>query len=620
MANTDDRALKMMKSEQRVALVIGNNEYEHKRLSNLQNPVNDARSMKSKLQELGFKVIYGENLRVRDMDRKLDAFTGDLKHGGVGLFFFAGHGVEHNGINYLMGKDSIVDDKNDVKYESLPLNKALDAMQDAGNRFNIVLLDACRNDPFSRSSGGGLAKSTAKGTFIAYATSPGDVASDGKGANGIFTEEILKNIDAPGIPIEQVFKNIKRGVIAKTSDQQRPWVYNDFVGDFFFVLPTQSAGKAPVDESNYDFVTVKPTEFSLTVNTTPSSAKVSITNIKTVYHDGIRLKPGNYNIAVSKEGYYPKAGTVDLKSDLSIEVTLEKMPSTQTTTTKKTLISKYVIVVTTTRTMSEAKGELMRLKQLLSNNHTFKRLQDEQEFSLVARKSGKFYMVVAEPINDPQVSHSVLAIIRQVMPGAYEFVRNTSSDNSGKSTGENITHNGITYGTVKSPYTGKVWLDRNLGAERVCQSFDDELCYGDYFQWGRAADGHEKVGSSSFKTDSRDWSSQSASSRQAFWMKTDGSGICPRGFRVPTIDELMAETVSQSFSNRNDAFNNFLKLPSAGRRNDYDGSMRRQGNDGRVWSSSRGGLYAKGLSFSSGNAYAGNSYRDYGFSVRCLKE
>ncbi len=234
-----DRALKMMKIEQRVALVIGNNNYASDRLSKLKNPINDAKAMKDKLETLGFNVYYGENLSVREMNKKLNLFSSTLKSGGVGLFFFAGHGVESTGKNYLMGRDSNLFDREDIAYESLELNKVIDKMKISGNRLNIILLDACRNDPFSRSGGGGLAKvNKAKGMFIAYATSPGDVASDGDDKHGVFTQEILNHIDAEALPIHNLFKRIKKDVYSKTSHRQRPWTHDDIIGDFFFKLPT----------------------------------------------------------------------------------------------------------------------------------------------------------------------------------------------------------------------------------------------------------------------------------------------------------------------------------------------------------------------------------------------
>ena len=146
---------------------------------------------------------------------------------------------------------------------------------------------------------------------------------------------------------------------------------------------------------------------------------------------------------------------------------------------------------------------------------------------------------------------------------------------------DGITHHGTSYGTVTSPYTGRVWLDRNLGASQVCTSFDDPLCYGDYYQWGRNFDGHQDSGSATTTTlatdvnnvghgnlilGSGDWASvdSNKSIRSANWSKTDGSSVCPVGFRVPSITELRAETLDNGVTNRNTAFTNFLKLPSAG--------------------------------------------------------
>ncbi|MEA2099243.1 MAG: caspase family protein [Campylobacterota bacterium] len=329
-----DRSLKMMKSEQRVALVIGNNNYNSDRLSKLKNPINDAKAMSTKLKSLGFKVYYGENLSVRAMDKKLRSFSSKLSAGGVGLFFFAGHGIEHSGKNYLMGKDSNLVDKDDIAYESLELNKVIDKMKNSGNRLNIVLLDACRNDPFSRSGGGGLAKvDNAKGMFIAYATSPGDEASDGSGKHGVFTKQILKHIDENGVTLNKLFKNIKRDVYNKTNQRQRPWTHDDIIGEFFFTLPTNTAlgtsnsfeAKKPKNQSSFSFKNEAPTTFSLTINPTPRDAKVSITNIKPKYYDGIRLKKGSYIIKVSKSGYITKKGKVDLEDNFSADIVLEKI-------------------------------------------------------------------------------------------------------------------------------------------------------------------------------------------------------------------------------------------------------------------------------------------------------
>ncbi len=244
------RGFQKMKTEKRVALVIGNNKYiDKKKFKNLKNPINDARAIRDKLQILGFKVYYGENLSVRDMSKKLKLFKNKLRDSGVGLFFFAGHGVEYAGNNYLIGKDTKLTDKDEVEYESLGLDKVLSSMQNSGNRLNIVILDACREDPFpsaSRSSsGGGLAKvDNAKGMLIAYATRPGDVADDGGDSkHGVFTQQILNHIDTQALPVEQFFKKVTSSVYAVTDEKQRPWTHSDIIGDFFFKLPADGSVK-----------------------------------------------------------------------------------------------------------------------------------------------------------------------------------------------------------------------------------------------------------------------------------------------------------------------------------------------------------------------------------------
>ena len=207
-----------------------------------------------------------------------------------------------------------------------------------------------------------------------------------------------------------------------------------------------------------------------------------------------------------------------------------------------------------------------------------------------------------------------------------------------------ITHNGTTYGVVTSPYTGKVWLDRNLGAAEVCTSFDDTACYGDYYQWGRNFDGHEDSTSATTSTQATDVNSagtdfiiddgtnhydwvytadSDGSLRHANWSKTDGSSVCPSGFRVPSKDELKAELFdadSAQIQNRDDAFNSFLKLPSAGHRINYSGSLDGQGSWGAVWVSSASGLYSHTATFGSGYAGRRNTGRANGLSVRCLRD
>jgi len=198
-----------------------------------------------------------------------------------------------------------------------------------------------------------------------------------------------------------------------------------------------------------------------------------------------------------------------------------------------------------------------------------------------------------------------------------------------------IIYKGFAYGAVTSPYTGRVWLDRNLGASRVCESYADKECFGDYFQWGRDADGHEKSTSYKVSTQagsvinvgdkfifgSSDWTTadSNGSIRATNWSKIDGSSICPVGFRVPTESEIKTETIDSSVLNSKDAFANFLKLPSAGLRSYSNGSLSYQGDLGQLWSSSVGSS-AIGLYYYSNVAGIGSFYRVSGYSVRCIKD
>ena len=194
-------------SESRLALLIGNSSYKN---SPLANPVNDVRLMEAALKESGFTVIKAENASIREMRRLVRDFGDKLKAtGGVGLFYFAGHGVQVRGENFLVSTDSDIRNEDEVADDSINANVVLEKMQSAGNRVNLVILDACRNNPFavrSRTAVSGLANMSApSGSLVAYATAPGSVASDGNGKNGLYTEHLAKVLRQPGLAVEEVF-------------------------------------------------------------------------------------------------------------------------------------------------------------------------------------------------------------------------------------------------------------------------------------------------------------------------------------------------------------------------------------------------------------------------------
>ena len=221
--------------KERIALVIGNGQYKSVPLN---NPANDANDMAKALKKCGFKVTYRENIGQREMEEAIRKFGKNLQSGGVGLFFFAGHGVQIGGRNYLIPTDATIHEKADVKYEAVDAGRVLDAMEWAENELNIVILDACRDNPYGsdfRSINRGLARMDApKGTIIAYSTSPGKVAMDGKDGNSPYTKALLKYMDFEDLTLEQVFKKVRKEIYAATNGKQIPWESTSLTGTFYF--------------------------------------------------------------------------------------------------------------------------------------------------------------------------------------------------------------------------------------------------------------------------------------------------------------------------------------------------------------------------------------------------
>jgi caspase domain-containing protein len=263
-AGAEDRVLRMTSPavpsaarEPRIALVIGNGHYKQ---SPLANPVNDARAVARALADSGFAVTQKEDLGQREMQIALREFGDALMHGGVGLFYFAGHGVQVKGRNYLIPVDADIEREDEVAYSGVDANQVLDKMESANNRLNIVILDACRNNPFARSyrsSAAGLAQMDAPvGTLVAFSTAPGSVASDGQGENGLYTQHLLKAMREPGAKIEDVFKRVRANVRRDSKGKQIPWESTSLEGDFIFIP------KPPVPASRASAPPAKPVQIS----------------------------------------------------------------------------------------------------------------------------------------------------------------------------------------------------------------------------------------------------------------------------------------------------------------------------------------------------------------------
>lgn len=235
----DHTSYLLAQNQRRTALVIGNSDYVHAR--DLKNPGNDATDMAQTLRALGFDVILLQNADRKSTYSAIEQFKQQLRIGGVGLFYFAGHAIQVQGENYLIPVEGNIilgdGDRKKLKVETVPLAEILEAMKDANNPMNLVFLDACRNNPFYRewrSISRGLAPVAARGTLISFATGPGNVADDGNGRNSPFTESLLKHMNTPRLAVELMLKKVRKEVEEKTKGQQSPWEHSNLVGDFSF--------------------------------------------------------------------------------------------------------------------------------------------------------------------------------------------------------------------------------------------------------------------------------------------------------------------------------------------------------------------------------------------------
>jgi hypothetical protein len=237
----------MAHAEERLALVIGNSTYGT--VSSLDNPVRDARLLGDALTAQGFAVTLLIDSNQVDMKRGIAQFGRNLRGAGTdatGLFYYAGHGVQSFGTNYLLPVDVALSDPADLDLVAVEAQTVLRQMFSARNKTNIVILDACRNNPFTNVpdfNDSGLAEMQAPtGTFLAYATAPGGVALDGLDGNSPFTQSVASIMSTPGLPIEQMFKMVRVEVLEKTNGQQTPWDASSLTSDFTFAKATVLSG------------------------------------------------------------------------------------------------------------------------------------------------------------------------------------------------------------------------------------------------------------------------------------------------------------------------------------------------------------------------------------------
>ncbi|WP_208696010.1 MULTISPECIES: caspase domain-containing protein [unclassified Mesorhizobium] len=247
-------------AEKRVALVIGNSAYQH--TVQLANPKNDSSDMNAKLQSLGFEVVSGQDLDLAGMRRTVREFLEKLDGADMALFFYAGHGLQVNGNNYMVPVDAELSGYNDLDFEALPMDLVLSAMERTA-KVNLIFLDACRDNPFaeklSRSMGtrsGSVSRGLARlgsgvGTLIAFATQPGNVAMDGAGRNSPFTAALVAHLGTTGQDITRELIDVRRDVLAATEGKQVPWENSSLTGEVVLKpLATEpKAVSAPTSQS-----------------------------------------------------------------------------------------------------------------------------------------------------------------------------------------------------------------------------------------------------------------------------------------------------------------------------------------------------------------------------------
>ena len=228
-----------------VALIMGNDAYPKVPLA---NAVNDAKGMAGALTDLGFQVDLVVNSDIKTMEKAVDRFTAKLSAGDTALFFYAGHGIQIDGENYLVPTSFDAKDEADAKYEAYSASRVQERMEGTGARVNIIILDACRNNPFrsARAAGGGLgAMNTGRGTFIAFATAPGRTASDNpKSNNGLFTGHLVESLRVPGLSIDQLFNRVRERVYAASGQKQLPWTGSSVIGEVYLSQPPIGGGVA----------------------------------------------------------------------------------------------------------------------------------------------------------------------------------------------------------------------------------------------------------------------------------------------------------------------------------------------------------------------------------------
>ncbi len=301
---------------QRHALIIGNDAYVR---SPLVNAVNDAHAMRRTLRGMGFSVETVTDADYPTFDRAVDLFVDRLGQDDVALFYYAGHGVQVDGENYLIPVDFDHSRVAKVKYRALPANLVRERLEHSGARLSILILDACRDNPFhgNRSAGPGLAQmATGIGTFIAFSTAPGRTAADSPAAgNGLFTQHLVRTLETPGLSIDEVFNQVRHKVYQDSGGRQIPWTASSLIGGFTF-QPAE-----PVEEELQVAVSRRQALGSLEVTVNERGAEVYLDGDHVATSTGAetlrlsRIPIGDHVVRVVKPDYREVVRTVRVEPD-----------------------------------------------------------------------------------------------------------------------------------------------------------------------------------------------------------------------------------------------------------------------------------------------------------------
>ena len=295
-----DRGVKNTKTEQKIALIIGNTNYDNS-IGRLTNPVNDANDMAESLKRLGFTLVGGKpqmDVNRKQMLQLIRDFGSQIKQGGIGFFYFSGHGVQVNKENYIIPITDALQYEDDAETEAVKVDMVAKEMELAGNRLNILVLDACRNNGLqkrTRNTDKGLTEPNRKpeGTFIAFSAGDGQTASDGTGENGLFTQELLKNLETPNVRLDDIFRTTRNEVKRLSYGRQVPVLFDSTSEAFVLnsksmnLKPTLSSSTLSDSSKLSDKIKAAESFFNLAKNCDSSDLDCQLTN----YNKAIDLNP-----------------------------------------------------------------------------------------------------------------------------------------------------------------------------------------------------------------------------------------------------------------------------------------------------------------------------------------